>query len=125
MSGKKRTDTTAIKNRFGGLRTYYLIALGTIALSIVTGQFFIQKHLNEQQGDAHVINIAGRQRMLVQRLSKMALQLDRLPDPADQLPVVKSLTAIQQEWTAMQYALQHGDDSLKLSADHDDEIRKQ
>jgi len=61
--------------RFKQLGLFYLIALGCIALSIVVSQILIQKAISYQQSDARIINVAGRQRMLRQKISKVALLL--------------------------------------------------
>jgi signal transduction histidine kinase len=57
------------------LTRLYLVALTVVALLLLFGQVLIQKSLNESIDDAHVVNLAGRQRMLSQRLCKMAIIL--------------------------------------------------
>lgn len=51
----------------------YIIALLSIACVTGLSQLFIQKHLNNQMEDAHIINISGRQRMLSQKITKQIL----------------------------------------------------
>jgi len=55
------------------LTFFYILALSTIAILSITGQVLIQFSLIKQSHDSRVINIAGRQRMLSQRLTKSAL----------------------------------------------------
>ena len=55
------------KTRFRRLGLFYIAALGGIALSIVISQLLIQTSINSQQDDARVINVAGRQRMLLSK----------------------------------------------------------
>ena len=55
---------------FDKLRRLYIIALSTIALSVVISQILIRTHLSGQESDSTVINVAGRQRMLSQKLTK-------------------------------------------------------
>ena len=55
---------------FDKLSRLYIIALSTIALSVIISQILIRKHLDDQQSDSTVINVAGRQRMLSQKLTK-------------------------------------------------------
>ncbi len=55
------------------LTRLYLIALITVALISLVGQIVIQKSLSQSVNDAHVVNLAGRQRMLSQKLCKTAL----------------------------------------------------
>ena len=55
---------------FRRLRRAYLIALGLIALAVLTEQLLVGSFLNDQRQDAEIINVAGRQRMLSQRIVK-------------------------------------------------------
>src|SRR5664279_3763261 len=50
------------------LRVRYMGALLIVGGLLVAGQLVIQLALDTQQGDARRINLAGRQRMLSQRL---------------------------------------------------------
>ncbi len=60
---------------FNRLTRLYIIALSGVALLSVVGQLLIQIFLNSLLDDSHVVNVAGRQRMLSQRLSKTAVLL--------------------------------------------------
>jgi signal transduction histidine kinase len=60
---------------FNRLTRLYIFALSGVALLSVIGQLLIQIFLNSLLDDSHVVNIAGRQRMLSQRLSKTAVLL--------------------------------------------------
>lgn len=51
----------------------YALALGVVALLTLVAQVVVQVALSQQSSDAAVVNLAGRQRMLSQRLSKAAL----------------------------------------------------
>jgi signal transduction histidine kinase len=53
------------------------MALTAVAALSMIGQILIQVFLNSLLDDSHVVNIAGRQRMLSQRLSKTAILLCR------------------------------------------------
>lgn len=67
------------------LTKFYILALTAVAVLSISGQVLIQESLEETLNDAHVVNIAGRQRMLSQRLSKMAILLtntDRFSEEA-------------------------------------------
>ena len=67
---------------FYRLRRLYWLALTLIALSAIGSQLLIQYYLQHQLGDAKVINIAGRQRMLSQKLTKEILLLVDQPTAA-------------------------------------------
>ncbi len=58
---------------FNRLSRFYIIALAIIALLTIAGVFFIQWALYQQSNNAHLINIAGQQRMLSEKLSRIAL----------------------------------------------------
>ena len=57
---------------FKKLTKLYLTALLAVAILTLIGQLVIQVFLTESLDDAHVVNIAGRQRMLSQKLTKTA-----------------------------------------------------
>jgi signal transduction histidine kinase len=59
------------------LRRLYIGALVTVAVLTLLAQGLVQWSLARQGHDAEVINVAGRQRMLSQRLAKAALAGDR------------------------------------------------
>ena len=62
---------------FNRLTRLYVMALLAVAILSLLGQLLIQIFLNSLLDDSHVVNIAGRQRMLSQRLSKTAILLCR------------------------------------------------
>lgn len=55
------------------LTRFYVIALTIIAVLTVSGLLFIKHTINNHYDDSRVLNVAGRQRMLSQRLTKLAL----------------------------------------------------
>ncbi|MCS6822775.1 MAG: histidine kinase [Cytophagaceae bacterium] len=61
------------KNISNRLIILYSIALGLVALCTITGQLLIQSSITDLQSDSRVINIAGRQRMLSQKICKTIL----------------------------------------------------
>ena len=52
------------------VKSISIIAVSTLILLIVSNQLLIQKILDEKRDDATVINLAGRQRMLSQKIAK-------------------------------------------------------
>ena len=67
---------------FSRLRRAYLLALSLIALALIGELVLVDGYLIDQERDAEIINVAGRQRMLSQRIAKsVALTAD--PDVGD------------------------------------------
>ena len=67
------SDTAQLSAR--QLRNRYIVAVGLISLLAVASQLFIQFMVSDQSYDSHVLNVAGRQRMLSQRLVKTGMYL--------------------------------------------------
>lgn len=55
------------------LTRFYVIALTVIAVLSISGLLFIKQTLSNHYDDSRVVNVAGLQRMLSQRLTKLAL----------------------------------------------------
>ena len=72
----------------GSLKQYYaiyLVAFAIIALVAVLSQVFIQNYLGNQSEDSYLINVAGKQRMLSQKITKNLLLFSE-----DKQEVIKS-----------------------------------
>jgi nitrate/nitrite-specific signal transduction histidine kinase len=106
------------------LTTLYITALSTVALLTVLGQVVIQSALQQQSSDALVINIAGRQRMLSQRLSKAALALAVFPDAQSRQQNANELQAVVALWQHSQQGLQHGDVTLGLPGHNSQAVQR-
>ncbi len=93
------------------------LALGLVAALILVDQLLVQPPLWKLATDAPVINLAGRQRVLSQKLAKTALELDlagRSPgrDPAE---LVAELRAVSDLWSTTHEALRRGDSKLSIA----------
>jgi PAS domain S-box-containing protein len=62
-----------MKSVSSSLKVRYFFFIATIVLTLVATQFIVQYDLDQQSEDARLINVAGRQRMLSQRISKLIL----------------------------------------------------
>ncbi|MEO0337808.1 MAG: type IV pili methyl-accepting chemotaxis transducer N-terminal domain-containing protein [Bacteroidota bacterium] len=109
------------RSTFRRLTRLYIIALSAIALSIIISQILIQRHLLSQVSDSRVVNVAGRQRMLSQKLVKEALLLStaslKLSNSKNQLESDTRKNQLQQtleEWQNAHQWLQTGEDSAGL-----------
>jgi signal transduction histidine kinase len=103
-------------NDINRLRRLYMLALGAIALMAIIGQAAIQVVLHNDETNARIINIAGRQRMLSQKLCKLATQLafvEHTPKPA----TLKEFQSSYLLWQHSHYGLQRGDTALHIPAE--------
>jgi two-component system sensor histidine kinase DegS len=111
-------------NRFGRLGTWYILALSIIATVAIVGQILIQSHLKTQLGDSRVVNVAGKQRMLSQKITKSALLL--APDQTKEvrLTILENVKTAYILWNLSQEGLLHGNDSLMLPGKNSAEITR-
>lgn len=58
--------------------TFYILAISLLALSSTLAYFFARKGLEDRENDAKVVNLAGRQRMLSQQITKDCLELQHI-----------------------------------------------
>ncbi|TCS90157.1 PAS domain-containing protein [Anseongella ginsenosidimutans] len=99
-------------SRFARLGTWYLLALGTIALMIIAGLVLIQQYLSSQLNDSGRVNIAGRQRMLCQQIAKNAALLENRPGNAERTRVLDELATAVEDFRDSREKLTGHDDSL-------------
>ncbi|MDD7887702.1 ATP-binding protein [Flavivirga sp. 57AJ16] len=99
---------------FDKLRRLYIIALSTIAVSVIVSQILIRTHLSGQESDSTVINIAGRQRMLSQKLTKDILSLSSSSSSEKKQLIKDDIKRTLNLWELSHHALQKGNDSLGL-----------
>jgi nitrate/nitrite-specific signal transduction histidine kinase len=92
----------------------FIVALVAIAATLIASQVLVQYNLQTQIADSHVINIAGRQRMLSQRLAKAALAIRFASDPGTRTMRVQELASVADLWEHSQNGLQYGDSTLGL-----------
>lgn len=105
------------------LTILYIFALSTVALLTIGAQVLVQWQLESSQTDSQVINIAGRQRMLSQRLAKSSLQLQAAAEESD-AAVKQEMTAALAEWESNHNGLQHGDRSNGLKGELSPQLTK-
>jgi nitrate/nitrite-specific signal transduction histidine kinase len=106
------------------LTLLYVTALTSIAAMAVLGQVLIQSMLAQQKHDAYVVNIAGRQRMLSQKLSKSALALESPSDPLSREMRRRELSEVVRLWERSHLGLQLGDENLQLPGENSAEVRR-
>ena len=102
------------QSTFDKLRRLYIIALSTIALSVIVSQILIRTHLSGQESDSTVINVAGKQRMLSQKLTKDIVSLASEVNLEKRILLKNKIKATLHLWEVSHHALQNGNDSLGL-----------
>lgn len=107
------------------VRKWYLLALATIALTIIVAQILIQQHLNSQLNDSRVINVAGRQRAFSQKLVKEAMLLKNASGNAAEYQSIRNdLEHTLFVWKTSHDGLQNGNDSIGLPKESNEIILK-
>jgi diguanylate cyclase (GGDEF)-like protein/PAS domain S-box-containing protein len=96
------------------LRLRSVAALALIALAVIASQAVIQRSIARQQNDAHVVNVAGRQRMLSQKLLKVCLYLGKAQSEPEKTRLRADLEETLGLWQRSHSGLQHGDPAYGL-----------
>lgn len=104
-------------NWFFSKRTrVYLVLVLTIVTLTVTAQMVVQYAIAQRKTDTHLINMAGRQRMLSQKLAKLAYQCQTGNCDFEELHNQNEL------WNRVHVGLQEGDEELGLPRLKDSEL---
>ncbi len=106
------------------LTRLYIGALSTIAILALLGQVVIQFSLLQQSGDALVINLAGRQRMLSQELAKAALAINSATSATERAADIAEVKSVEALWMRSHKGLQQGDAGLGLPGNNSDAVKK-
>jgi len=112
--------TAALPQR---LSILYIAALGMIALLTLTGQVLVQRAIVRLEGDSRIVNIAGRQRMLSQRLTRLMLERAQLDQP--QMPLNEKIQADLDTLSANHMGLQFGSSAMLLPGKNSPSVSKQ
>jgi len=112
------------KQPFSYRSRLYIIALSIIALLTIAGVLLIQYALYQQSSDARIINIAGRQRMLSENLSKTALTIQLSSDLAQHIEYVDKFSNALCLWEKSHLGLQSGDAKMGLPGNNNAKIKQ-
>jgi len=104
------------------LTVLYVLALSAVALLTILGQFLIQQSLERQLSDSTVINIAGRQRMLSQKITKLALQIHASENPFQISDAKNELRESLKLWEICHQGLQAGNEDLGLPGNNSEAV---
>ncbi len=106
-----------MKRNESNLTTRYIIALSLIALLSLTAYFTLRAAIEEQKTGAAVVNVAGRQRMLSQRISRFALLFVLNTDATEREETLQTLEKDIELFEASHRSLINGGNAPGLTAD--------
>ncbi|MBB3697877.1 SpoIIE family protein phosphatase [Flammeovirga yaeyamensis] len=106
------------------LTTSYVIALSLIALLSIASQVVIRTVLAKQEKDARVINISGRQRMLSQKISKMALQLETAKSESQFAELKSEFIEVIELWSSSHHGLKERSEEMDLQGENSETVTK-
>ena len=115
----KPLNHTAVKT----LRSKYILALSIIGLFIIGSQILIQYNIAKESDDSRVINIAGRQRMLSQKITKTVLKIQRANNDLILKSQFKELEDALSMWETSHNGLLNGSTTLDLPGQNSDQIK--
>jgi two-component system, LuxR family, sensor kinase FixL len=107
-------DADATDRVIRRLSARYFLVLIVVAALIVVDQAIIQPLLVQMNSYPPTINLAGRQRMLSQKLTKAALAMQAAGDDAQRQRYQIELQATLAQWSAANSALRQGDSATGL-----------
>jgi diguanylate cyclase (GGDEF)-like protein/PAS domain S-box-containing protein len=106
------------------LRKRYVLALSIIAILVILSQAIIQYAISRQVDDSRVINIAGRQRMLCQRINKAVFGLYLAGEEAKRSDYLSELALSADLWKESHLDLQNGNVKLGLPGKNSSKIHQ-
>ena len=106
------------------LHRRYIVALSLIALLTIVSQVVVQYMIADQQHDSRVVNIAGRQRMLSQKITKASLYIAHTTSPEATDRYRTELREALALWERSHKGLQQGDQEMGLPGNNSNEIRE-
>lgn len=106
------------------LTVAYIVALSIVAILSILGQWLVQRSLQSHRNDSTVVNIAGRQRMLSQRLTKAALAWERDMKGTEQTGYLDEFADTLALWQKSHDGLQNGDPAMSLPGDNSELVRQ-
>jgi signal transduction histidine kinase len=115
----------AVSSSVRRLTMLYILALSLIALLSILGQGLIQLALQQAPNDTAVVNIAGRQRMFSQKVSKAALAIEvgvLTTDREAQQYAIEELRSTIVQWRYEHTALLNGDTTYGLPDENSSEV---
>lgn len=107
------------------LHKRYLAGFAVVACLLLLNQLIVQPPLFQLESDAPVINVAGRQRMLSQRLAKAALAMTTAESDVVRETRKRELEEVVSLWISSHQGLRSGNAKLSLPGDPPAEIKSE
>ena len=120
----RRPGAAGSRSGASRLTLLYIVALSAVALLSLAGQAVVRLYFDRQMSDSQVINIAGRQRMLSQRIAKAVLAANRATVPQELAARHRELRNTLALWERCHRGLQEGDAELGLPGANSTEIKR-
>lgn len=95
-----------------------------MALVALVSQLLLHRWLVTSEEDSRVVNLAGRQRMLSERIVKQAVQLWAETSVAERAQLANDLAESLDSWQAYHHALMKRDGSLELRGHNSLEVQR-
>ncbi|MCH1919610.1 EAL domain-containing protein [Shewanella sp. A3A] len=102
----------------------YVLALIIIALLALLSHYLVQSIVDEQEATARVVNLAGRQRMLSQRITLYAGELREASSSELREPLTAEYFDAISTMSTMHYALMNGSNVLNIPMSTSDKIQQ-
>lgn len=115
-------DITAASLSAAQLRRRYIVALSLIAILTIASQTVMQILIADQEHDSRVVNIAGRQRMLSQKITKLSYYIVNAESPAAESRFRKDLEESLGLWERSHAGLLRGDAEMGLPGKNSREV---
>lgn len=96
------------------LRKRYIVALSLIAILVISANFATHSLIEKQSHDSRIINLAGKQRMLSQKITKNVYQLPFIMSETEEHKMIDELIDSLDLWERTHKGLQAGDLELLL-----------
>ena len=96
------------------LRRRYIVALSLIAFMTIAAQVVVQFLIGNKELDTHIVNMAGRQRMLSQTIAKTSAYLTQADSLIERSRLKDQLADSVSQWERGHRGLLRGDTDLQL-----------
>ena len=104
------------------LRMRYIVALSLIAVLTIASQLVMQFLIADQKYDSRVVNIAGRQRMLSQKITKLSYYILNAESPDAAVRLRRELGDALSLWQRSHAGLLQGDSAMGLPGRNSSEV---